>query len=206
MIALNAAIEAARAGEVGMGFAVLADEVRALAQRSAQAAKDTSEKIDGAVKRSELGGSAVANVVKSLTAMDASAQNIQQVFTGIVGQVKLLDEVISQIATASQEQTSRLTKVKMAVGQMDKLSQSNAAGAQESANSSGILNSQATNLQLAIRDLQGISNGRREDASSTTSPSARSLPFDRDNAKSGFGQKATIAKAKASAPYEFQNV
>ena len=206
LIALNAAIEAARAGEVGMGFAVLADEVRALAQRSAQAAKDTSEKIDGAVKRSELGGSAVANVVKSLTAMDASAQNIQQVFTGIVGQVKLLDEVISQIATASQEQTSRLTKVKMAVGQMDKLSQSNAAGAQESANSSGVLNSQATNLQLAIRDLQGISNGRREDASSTTSPRARSLPFDRDNAKSGFGQKATIAKAKASAPYEFQNV
>ncbi len=143
LLALNAAVEAARAGEAGMGFAVVADEVRALAQRSAQAAKDTSEKIESAVKRSELGGAASAKVVRSLTEVEATAQTIQQVFTGIVGQIKSLDEVISQIAAASQEQTQGIGEVNMAVSQMDKVTQSNAASAEENASAATVLNSQA---------------------------------------------------------------
>jgi methyl-accepting chemotaxis protein len=80
LLALNAAVEAARAGEAGAGFAVVADEVRALAQRSAQAARDTSDKIEVAVKRSELGSVASTKVVKSLTEVETTAQSIQQVF------------------------------------------------------------------------------------------------------------------------------
>jgi methyl-accepting chemotaxis protein len=105
LLALNAAVEAARAGEAGAGFAVVADEVRALAQRSAQAAKDTADKIEVAVKRSELGGVASTKVVKSLTEVETTAQSIQQVFNGIVTQIKALDEVIAEIAAASKEQS-----------------------------------------------------------------------------------------------------
>jgi methyl-accepting chemotaxis protein len=156
LLALNAAVEAARAGEAGMGFAVVADEVRALAQRSAQAAKDTADKIEAAVKRSELGGVASTKVAKSLTEVEATAQSIQQVFSGIVTQIKSLDEVIAEIAAASKEQSQGVNEVNMAVGQMDKVTQSNAAAAEENAASAQEMNTQARNLQTVIAQLEQI--------------------------------------------------
>ena len=160
LLALNAAVEAARAGEAGMGFAVVADEVRALAQRSAQAAKDTSEKIEAAVKRSELGGVASSKVVKSLTEVEVTAQSIQQVFTGIVTQIKALDEVIAEIASASKEQSQGVGEVNMAVSQMDKVTQSNAAAAEENAAAANEMSSQAQTLQEVVAQLEAVVSGR----------------------------------------------
>lgn len=160
LLALNAAVEAARAGEAGAGFAVVADEVRALAQRSAQAARDTSDKIEVAVKRSELGGIASSKVGKSLTEVESSAQSIQQVFTGIVNQIKALDEVIAQVASASHEQTQGINEVNMAVSQMDKVTQSNAAAAEENAASASTLNSQSSHLLKAVNALEALIEGQ----------------------------------------------
>ena len=173
LLALNAAVEAARAGEAGMGFAVVADEVRALAQRSAQAAKDTSEKIEAAVKRSELGGVASSKVVKSLTEVEATAQSIQQVFTGIVTQIKSLDEVIAEIASASKEQSSGISEVNMAVGQMDKVTQTNATAAEENAGAANEMNAQVGSLQEIVSQLQTVVSGSAQSEADAPSASTR---------------------------------
>lgn len=179
LLALNAAVEAARAGEAGMGFAVVADEVRALAQRSAQAAKDTSDKIEAAVKRSELGGIASTKVVKSLSEVEATAQSIQQVFAGIVGQVKSLDEVVAEIASASKEQSQGVGEVNMAIGQMDKVTQSNAASAEENASAAATLTSQSASLLTAVANLRGLIDGVST-SNMTTESTPKQLNNDRD--------------------------
>ena len=159
LLALNAAVEAARAGEAGAGFAVVADEVRSLAQRSAQAAKDTAERIESAVKRSEAGGVASNKVVQCLGEMSVSAQTIEQVFAGIVTQINSLDEVISQIATASKEQDHGVAEVNTAVIQMDKVTQSNAASAEENASVAEEMSGQAESLQGVVARLQTLVSG-----------------------------------------------
>ncbi len=159
LLALNAAVEAARAGEAGAGFAVVADEVRSLAQRSAQAAKDTSEKIDAAVKRSALGGTASKKVVQSLGEIAGSARNIEQVFNGIVTQIKSLDEIVGEISAAGKEQHQGINEVNMAVSQMDKVTQSNAAHAEENASAAEELNAQVGTLQEIVRQLQSVVAG-----------------------------------------------
>jgi methyl-accepting chemotaxis protein len=161
ILALNAAVEAARAGEAGMGFAVVADEVRALAQRSAQAARDTSDKIEHAIKRSELGGVASAKVVKNLAEVEGNAHNIEQVFNGIVAQIKSLNSVIHEISAASQEQSSGVGEVNMAVSQMDKVTQTNAAHAEENASAAAELHDQVAALRGVVAGLQTIVGGER---------------------------------------------
>jgi hypothetical protein len=89
--------------------------------------------------------------------VEATAQSIQQVFTGIVTQIKSLDEVIAEIAAASKEQKpGRQSEVNMAVNQMDKVTQSNAAAAEENAASAQEMNAQARNLQTVIGQLEQI--------------------------------------------------
>jgi methyl-accepting chemotaxis protein len=200
LLALNAAVEAARAGEAGMGFAVVADEVRALAQRSAQAAKDTADKIESAVKRSELGGVASTKVVKSLAEVATTAQSIQQVFTGIVTQIKSLDEVIAEIAAASKEQNQGISEVNMAVSQMDKVTQSNAAAAEENAASAATLNSQSNRLLAAVSSLHEVIEGQIQAVAAPTKPgqqfrSAKQLPHNRDVAHATIGNSP---RAKAT--------
>ena len=176
LLALNAAVEAARAGEAGMGFAVVADEVRALAQRSAQAAKDTADKIESAVKRSELGAVASTKVAKSLDEVEATAQSIEEVFTGIVSQIKSLDEVIAEIAAASKEQSAGVSEVNMAVSQMDKVTQSNAAAAEENAASANEMNSQARTLQEVVNQLESVVSGSSADDSASKQFAAANPP------------------------------
>jgi methyl-accepting chemotaxis protein len=145
ILALNAAVEAARAGEAGAGFAVVADEVRSLAQRSAQSAKETAEKIEESVTRSEHGVRISAKVAES--------------FEEIVTKARKVDELVAEIATASNEQTQGIGQVTTAVSQMDKVTQSNAAGAEESASASEELSSQAEMMREAVRGLKQLVGG-----------------------------------------------
>ena len=142
ILALNAAVEAARAGEAGMGFAVVADEVRNLAQRSAQAAKETAAKIEGAIGKTEQGVQITAKV----------AQGLQE----IVSKVRQVDALVAEVAAASKEQRQGIDQVNTAVGQMDKVTQSNAASAEESASAAEELNAQAEALQEAVGELLAL--------------------------------------------------
>jgi methyl-accepting chemotaxis protein len=139
ILALNAAVEAARAGEAGAGFAVVAEEVRALAQRSAISARETAEKIEDSVSRSDRGVEISARV----------AQN----FDEIVGKARNVDELVGEIATASTEQSQGIGQVTNAVAQMDKVTQSNAASAEESASAAEELSAQAEMMRESVRRL-----------------------------------------------------
>jgi methyl-accepting chemotaxis protein len=145
ILALNAAVEAARAGEAGAGFAVVADEVRSLAQRAATAAKETSGKIDDAIQKSNAGVIITTKVKGSLHQ--------------IVDKARQVDQLIVEIATASREQNSGIQQVNVAVSQMNKVTQANAAGAEETASASEELTAQAGELKNAVLKLQGLING-----------------------------------------------
>jgi methyl-accepting chemotaxis protein len=145
ILALNAAVEAARAGEAGMGFAVVADEVRSLAQRSAQAAKETSAKIEGAISNSSQGVEINAKVAHTLN--------------DIVAKARQVDELVAEVAGGCREQTQGITQINTAVGQMDKVTQSNAADAEESAAAAEELNAQAESMKDAVSDLVQLVGG-----------------------------------------------
>ncbi len=162
ILALNAAVEAARAGEAGAGFAVVADEVRSLAQRCAQAAKETATKIEDSVNKSANGVEISARVAKSLEE--------------IVGKARQVDELAGEVAAASKEQTQGISQVNMAVSQMDKVTQSNAANAEESAAAAEELNAQAEAMKDAVNDLLRLVDGQggRAGTSAVTASSSRS--------------------------------
>ncbi|MEI6713592.1 MAG: methyl-accepting chemotaxis protein [Verrucomicrobiota bacterium] len=159
LLALNAAVEAARAGEAGMGFAVVADEVRALAQRSANAAKETAEKIESAIKRSEQGGATSVRVVNSLGEVEHTARNLETVFGEIVAQISDLDGVIAEMTSASQEQSLGVSQVNNALTQLDKVTQSNASAAEANADSAAELTNQVATLEDVVMDLQMMVTG-----------------------------------------------
>ncbi len=139
ILALNAAVEAARAGEAGAGFAVVADEVRSLAQRCAQAAKDTAAKIEESVNKAGHGVQVTSRVSDSLQRTIANAEKVAR--------------LVAEIASASQEQAQGITQVNTAVGQMDKVTQANAASAEESASAAEELNAQAHAMKDAVNEL-----------------------------------------------------
>lgn len=139
LLALNAAVEAARAGEAGMGFAVVADEVRTLAQRSAQSAKDTAEKIEAAMVKSERGVQISLKV----------AANFDQIAT----RTRAVDQYVAEIADASREQSAALGQVNTAVTQMDKVMQGNAASAEEGAAAAEELSAQANCMRGTVGEL-----------------------------------------------------
>jgi methyl-accepting chemotaxis protein len=145
ILALNAAVEAARAGEAGMGFAVVADEVRNLAQRSAQAAKDTAALIEESIAKSADG----------LTRLDQVAVSVRAI-TGHSEKVKAL---VDQVDTGSQEQDRGLSQVAAAMAEMDRLTQITASSAEESASAAHHLTTQSEDLKKIVHQLALLAEG-----------------------------------------------
>ena len=145
ILALNAAVEAARAGESGMGFAVVAEEVRNLAQRSAQAARETGLKIQGAIGNTTQGVEISGQVARALEE--------------IVSKVRQVDELVAQVASASREQNSGITQINTAVSQVDRITQANAASAEESAAAAEQLSAQAEMMRHVADELLRLVHG-----------------------------------------------
>jgi methyl-accepting chemotaxis protein len=153
LLALNAAVEAARAGEAGKGFAVVAEEVRNLAQRAGEAARNTSDLIEGAVVKADNG------------------VNISQEVASALGEIadgsRKVSDLIGEISAASNEQSSGIDQVSTAVTQLDQVTQSNAANAEECASASEELSSQAEELNNMVNELRAMVGGAGDGAGSS---------------------------------------
>jgi len=145
LLALNAAVEAARAGEAGAGFAVVADEVRNLAMRAADAAKNTANLIEGTVKRIKEGSDLVGKTNEAFREVTTSAVKVA--------------ELVGEIAAASAEQAQGIDQVNKAIAEMDKVTQQNAANAEESASASEEMNAQAAQLKDVAAELLNTIGG-----------------------------------------------
>lgn len=148
ILALNAAIEAARAGDAGLGFSVVADEVRSLAHRSAEAARKTSTRIEQSRERSEQGAALNAVVADHLA--------------DITSRVREVDELVAQIASASQELEQGINQVSTSVHELDGLTQKNAALAEETSAAAGELDKHTSSLRGAVGALEMLARGRTQ--------------------------------------------
>jgi methyl-accepting chemotaxis protein len=146
ILALNAAVEAARAGEAGMGFAVVADEVRGLAQRCAQAAKDTAVLIEESIERSVGGRAKVDQVTVSMSSVTAESS-----------QIKVL---VDEISSGSLEQARGIEQIGRAITQMEQATQISAGSAEEGAAAAEQLNAQAESMKDVVERLREMVDGR----------------------------------------------
>jgi methyl-accepting chemotaxis protein len=142
ILALNAAVEAARAGEAGMGFAVVADEVRSLAQRSAQAAKDTAILIEDSISKSSEGKGKVDQVAGAIRAVTEDTMRIKV--------------MVDEVSLGSEEQSRGIDQIGKAIGQMEQVTQTSAASAEEAAASAEELSAQSEAMKDVVSRLQAM--------------------------------------------------
>ena len=147
LLALNAAVEAARAGESGMGFAVVADEVRNLAQRSAQAAKDTAALIEESISRSAQGKAILDQVTNAIRSMTDTSARVR--------------ELVDEVGSATLEQTRGMEEISRSLLQMEAVTQRTAASSEESASASEELASQAAMTTEVIGRLRNLVGSAR---------------------------------------------
>ena len=187
LLALNAAVEAARAGEHGKGFAVVADEVRNLAQRAAQAAKETNTLIEDSVNRSRQGTEVVGEVGNALTR--------------IVEDVGKVTDLVKGISQASQEQAQGVEQVNTAVSQMDKVTQQNASGAEESAAAAEQLSAQAQAVKALVNEMVTLVGGTAGQQGSSASGGSSSPTQTKKSHSVGFAHlHQGDAKRQANEP------
>jgi len=190
ILALNAAVEAARAGEAGMGFAVVADEVRNLAQRSAQAAKDTAAMIEESIGRSHDGQEKVDQVATAIKAITEEA-----------GKVKTL---VDDVNMGSEEQARGIEQIGKAITQMEQLTQQTAASAEESASAAEELNAQSDALKDIVNRLTAMVGGGETGNHMATRPVSRTPQRHREPASSlralrnGVGHKTNAPRIKSN--------
>jgi methyl-accepting chemotaxis protein len=188
LLALNAAVEAARAGEHGKGFAVVADEVRNLAQRAASAAKETGDLIEQTVQRVNRGVELNKSTSDSFAQIGESSSKVA--------------ELINQIANASNEQAQGVEQVNTAVSQMDKVTQSNASGAEESASAAEELAAQAQAVKGMVNELVAMIGGKVDDQRSSrtrnATPKREAASAVQSSRQSAESWKATGEKSSTS--------